>query len=75
MNRYKIRERKPAIRIADNAVDAFESYQAETPFGKPRRWEITAAKLNQYDADTGGEKWAQFVTPDQKTILVERVTS
>ena len=65
MNRYTVdvchlsgsNKASRVVRVAETAIDALEQYQNETPFGNPRQFDITNAKISNIDADTRGVVW------------------
>ncbi len=55
---------------ADNAIGAAEKFGARKVFGNPAVFGLT---LDQYDAETRGEQWAEYHTADGARVHIERV--
>jgi hypothetical protein len=71
MNRYAIKlDGKTTISCASNATEAFEAYANRRFFGNSRLHH-TEYRLEQYDADTRGVKWASYCIRGESRAIVE----
>ena len=72
--KYKIEYKgKYYYRNGNNCQEAFEKFANHSVFGQ--RNLIENYKLNQYDADTRGESWAQYFCGWhlETSVMVEKV--
>jgi hypothetical protein len=74
MNKYEIKFKgKIYYRFGHNLGEALDKFLARCAFGRRIIFDV---RLNQYDADTRGETWAEYTTTgddDPHTLLISRL--
>jgi hypothetical protein len=71
MNKYKVKYNgKTYFYTGENTAEAAAKLNNRKVFG---RYMIVNMRLTMYDADTRGEKWAEY-TADNKPVSIEIVT-
>ena len=71
MNKYKVNYNgKTYFYTGENTGEAAEKFENRKVFGN---YLVVNMRLKMYDADTRGEKWAEY-TADNKPVSIEIVT-